>query len=66
MACEQWLPEYVVFFLDAMLLPIWNHPIDGPSGTNNPAPQATACAHSGDIALTYVCIFFMLSKRVYT
>ena len=45
------------FFLDTMLLPIWNHPIDGPSGTNNPAPQATACVHSGDIALTYVCIF---------
>ncbi|KAI7860134.1 hypothetical protein BDC45DRAFT_431582 [Circinella umbellata] len=36
-----------------MLLPIWNHPLDGPSGTNSPAPQATACAHSGDIALTY-------------
>ena len=50
------------FFLDSMLLPIWNHPLDGPSGTNSPAPQATACAHSGDIALTYVCNFLYYVK----
>ncbi|CDH53462.1 hypothetical protein RO3G_06829 [Lichtheimia corymbifera JMRC:FSU:9682] len=38
-----------------MLLPIWNHPTNAPSasGTNNPAPQATACAHQGHIAMTY-------------
>ncbi|KAI9497182.1 hypothetical protein BDB00DRAFT_936389 [Zychaea mexicana] len=36
-----------------MLLPIWNHPTDTASGTTNPAPQATACAHPGHIALTY-------------
>ncbi|KAI9315265.1 hypothetical protein BX666DRAFT_1860963 [Dichotomocladium elegans] len=39
--------------IDTVLLPIWNHPVDGPTGTNIPSPQATACAHQGHIALTY-------------
>lgn len=35
-----------------MLLPVWNHPTDVIAGA--PAPQATACANSGQIAVTYV------------
>ncbi|CAO3643853.1 unnamed protein product [Mucor hiemalis] len=34
-----------------MLLPVWNHPTDVIAGA--PAPQATACANSGQIAVTY-------------
>ncbi|CEP20009.1 hypothetical protein [Parasitella parasitica] len=34
-----------------MLLPVWNHPTEVADGA--PAPQATACANSGQIALTY-------------
>ncbi|CAO3627565.1 unnamed protein product [Mucor fragilis] len=34
-----------------MLLPVWNHPTEVVDGA--PAPQATACANSGQIALTY-------------
>ncbi|KAI9019217.1 hypothetical protein CLU79DRAFT_254691 [Phycomyces nitens] len=36
---------------DAMLLPVWNHPTEV-SG-HGPAPQATACANPGQIAVTY-------------
>lgn len=35
-----------------MLLPVWNHPTEVVQGA--PAPQATACANSGQIAVTYV------------
>lgn len=35
-----------------MLLPVWNHPTEVVPGA--PAPQATACANSGQIAVTYV------------
>ncbi|KAI8084047.1 uncharacterized protein B0P05DRAFT_535991 [Gilbertella persicaria] len=35
----------------SVILPVWNHPLDGPPG--GPAPQATACANAGQIAVTY-------------
>ncbi|CAO3598770.1 unnamed protein product [Absidia cylindrospora] len=35
-----------------MPLPIWNHPTAS-AATNAPAPQATACSGSGQIAVTY-------------
>lgn len=38
-----------------MLLPVWNHPTEVVEGA--PAPQATACANSGQIAVTYVSIY---------
>ncbi|KAG2198439.1 hypothetical protein INT47_009016 [Mucor saturninus] len=34
-----------------MLLPVWNHPTEVIEGA--PAPQATACANPGQIAVTY-------------
>lgn len=40
-----------------MLLPVWNHPTDAMDGT--PAPQATACANPGQIAVTYVSGCFL-------
>lgn len=38
-----------------MLLPVWNHPTEVIQGA--PAPQATACANSGQIAVTYVSLY---------
>jgi hypothetical protein len=37
-----------------MLLPVWNHPTEVVQGA--PVPQATACANSGQIAVTYVSL----------
>lgn len=35
----------------SLTLPVWNHPTGIAGG---PVPQVTACANSGNIAVTYV------------
>lgn len=49
-------------FTGNMLLPVWNHPTEVVDGA--PAPQATACATAGQIALTYVSIKKNRPKKI--
>jgi hypothetical protein len=44
-----------------MLLPVWNHPTEVIQGA--PAPQATACANPGQIAVTYVSCCLITRKN---
>lgn len=44
-----------------MLLPVWNHPTEAVEGA--PAPQATACANSGQIAVTYVSLEYQFKRE---